>query len=127
MMKNRKLARSIAFQSWGRLVEIMKTYTFQYDKNLHFVSTWFPSSKLCSNKGCGYVNQNLKLGDREWTCEACNTHHDRDLNAAINIKNEGGSYPVHKPVERKGSVIRPGRKTTHASVKQELSRFESAS
>lgn len=127
MVRNRKLARSIAFQSWGRLVEIMKMYALQYDKNLHFVSTWFPSSKLCSTSGCGLVNQELTLKEREWVCESCGTHHDRDLNAAINIKNEGGSYPVYKPVERKGSVKRPRRVTTMSSAKQESSRFEVAS
>ena len=126
MMKNRRLAKSIAFQSWGRLVEIMKMYAVQYDKHLHFISTWFPSSKMCHQ--CGFVNSELTLSDREWTCESCQTHHDRDINAAINIQNEGGSYPVHQPVERKGSVVRPkGRPTTMASAKQESSRFEVAS
>ncbi len=126
MMKNRRLARSIAFQSWGRFVEIMKEYALQYDKDLHFISQWFPSSKMCSSPGCGFVNENLSLKDRNWVCEACGSHHDRDLNAAINIKNEGGSYPRHKPAEKKGSVKRPRRQTTHASVTQESSRFEGA-
>lgn len=124
MMKNRRLAKSIAFQSWGRFVEIMKMYAIQHDKQLHFISTWFPSSKMCHK--CGFVNQELKLSQREWNCESCGTHHDRDINAAINIKNEGGSYPVYKPVERKASVKRPKRGTSMASVKQESSRFEAA-
>ena len=125
MMKNRRLAKSIAFQSWGRLVEIMKMYAIQYDKSLHFISTWFPSSKMCHE--CGMINEKLTLSDREWTCEGCHAHHDRDENAASNIASEGGSYPAYKPVERKGSVRRPtGRKTTMSSVKQESSRFEVA-
>lgn len=125
MMRNRRLAKSIAFQSWGRLVEIMKVYSVQYDKNLHFISTWFPSSKMC--KDCGCINDDLTLSMREWDCDSCGAHHDRDLNAATNIANEGGSYPVYKPVERKGSVKRPkGRATTMSSVKQESSRFEGA-
>lgn len=122
MMKNRRLAKSIAFQSWGRLIEIMKMYAIQYDKQLHFISTWFPSSKMCHE--CGFINQDLKLSHREWVCESCGTTHDRDINAAINIKNEGGSCPVYKLVERKGSVLRPRRKTTTVSVKQESSKFE---
>jgi putative transposase len=125
MMRNRRLAKSIAFQSWGRLVEIMKVYSVQYDKNLHSISTWFPSSKMC--KDCGCINDDLTLSMREWDCDSCGAHHDRDLNAATNIANEGGSYPVYKPVERKGSVNRPkGRFATMASVKQESSRFEIA-
>lgn len=122
MMKNRRLAKSIAFQSWGRLCEIMKMYAIQHDKQLHFISQWFPSSKMCHK--CGFVNTELKLSDREWTCESCHTHHDRDINAAINIKNEGGSYPVHKPVERKGSVRRPKkRQSSMSSAKQESERL----
>jgi putative transposase len=70
-----------------------------------------------------YENEALNLSDRKWTCAQCGANHDRDLNAAINIKNEGGSYPV-KPVERKSSVRRPKRRTTMASSKQESSRFE---
>ena len=55
----------------------------------HFVKIdkMFPSSKLCSV--CGYKNANLTLKDRDWTCPDCNTYHDRDYNAAVNIKQEG--------------------------------------
>ena len=102
----------------------MKVYAVQYDKNLHFISTWFPSSKMCHS--CGMINEKLTLSDRHWTCESCGESHDRDENAAMNIANEGGSCPVYKPVERKGSVKRPRRQTTIASVKQESSRFEIA-
>ena len=74
---------------------------------------WFPSSKMCHD--CGFVNQELKLSDRTWTCESCGAHHDRDLNAARNIKREGGSYPAYKPVERKGSARRPKGRRVHLS------------
>ena len=50
------------------------------------IDKWFPSSKMCSK--CGGINSELTLADREWTCE-CGAHHDRDLNAAINIRNVG--------------------------------------
>ena len=55
----------------------------------HFVKIdkMFPSSKLCHV--CHYKNTKLTLKDRDWTCPHCNTHHDRDYNAAINIKQEG--------------------------------------
>lgn len=124
MMKNRRLARSIAFQSWGRLLEIMKFYAVQHGKQLHQISMWFPSSKMCHD--CGFVNQELKLSDRTWTCESCGAHHDRDLNAAKNIKREGGSYPAYKPVESKGSARRPkGRRAHPSSAKQESSKLPS--
>lgn len=121
MMKNRRLAKSIGFQSWGQLILIMKMKAEEFEKQLHFISQWYPSSKICHC--CGYKNEALKLSDRKWTCTQCGVNHDRDLNAAINIKNEGGSYPV-KPVERKSSVRRPKRGSTMVSMKQESSRFE---
>lgn len=55
-------------------------------KALLKIDKWFPSSKMCSE--CGGINSELTLADREWTCE-CGAHHDRDLNAAINIRNVG--------------------------------------
>jgi len=51
------------------------------------VDRWFPSSKLCSN--CGYKNVNLQRSDFSWICSDCGTEHDRDINAAINIHNQG--------------------------------------
>ncbi|MHA1378333.1 MAG: zinc ribbon domain-containing protein [Candidatus Helarchaeota archaeon] len=55
--------------------------------HLVFVNCYFPSSKLCSV--CGFLKDDLKLEDRSWTCPYCSTHHDRDINASINIKKEG--------------------------------------
>jgi hypothetical protein len=56
-------------------------------KTLHQINKFFPSSKTCS--ACGEKNNELHLGIREWTCRHCGTHHDRDLNAAINILHRG--------------------------------------
>ena len=56
-------------------------------KEVVFVGRFYPSSKTCHK--CGYVNKELTLNDREWTCPVCGVHHDRDLNAAINILMEG--------------------------------------
>jgi putative transposase len=71
----------------------------KYGKTLLKIGRFDPSSKICSK--CGYLKQDLVLSDREWTCPDCGTHHDRDINAAINIKkfalqdqNLVGGYPV---------------------------------
>ena len=59
-----------------------------YDKKFIKINTYFASSQICSN--CGYKNSNIKdLNIRKWTCPECDEHHDRDINAAINILNQG--------------------------------------
>ena len=58
-----------------------------YGKNLSIIGRFDPSSKSCSS--CGYINKELTLNDRKWTCEKCGSNHDRDINAAINIRNFG--------------------------------------
>ncbi len=57
------------------------------DKTIVKIDRFFPSSKTCNV--CNYINQDLTLKDREWTCPSCNTVHDRDFNASINIKKQG--------------------------------------
>ena len=87
MMRNRKLAKSIADASFGRLIGMAEYKSQKYGGQLVKVDRWFASSKLCSS--CGYHNADLKLQDRDWTCPDCEVTHDRDHNAAINLYNEG--------------------------------------
>ena len=73
--------------SWSKFIELL-TYKAEWnDKKIVKIDRFFPSSKTCNS--CGYINQNLKLDVREWTCSSCNIELDRDLNASINILNEG--------------------------------------
>lgn len=87
MMKNHNLAKSIQELSLSRFKTILKYKALWYGRDVIEIDRFFPSSKLCSS--CGSKNTELKLSDREWKCTTCNTIHDRDLNAAVNIREEG--------------------------------------
>lgn len=88
MLKNHKLARSISDVSWYKFVEMLTYKCKWFGKELVKIDTYYPSSQLCSK--CGYKNSQVKdLSIREWTCPNCGTHHDRDINASVNILNEG--------------------------------------
>jgi putative transposase len=84
MVKNHCLAQSISDAGWSSFVDKITYKAEWYGKTILRIGQFEPSSKLCSV--CGYHNSNLTLAIREWTCPECNTIHDRDINAAINIK-----------------------------------------
>ena len=87
MLKNHKLAKAIAEVGFYRFKQVLTDKANNNYKQVIEVSRYYPSSKACSQ--CGYKNKELTLNDREWTCPVCGTHHDRDLNAAMNILIEG--------------------------------------
>lgn len=87
MLKNHHLARAINEVGFFRFKQVLVDKANNNDKKVVFVDRFYPSSKTCSV--CGYKKQDLKLSDRSWTCPVCGTKHDRDINAAVNILNEG--------------------------------------
>lgn len=97
MMKNHNLARAIAdvgFHEFRRQLEYKGEW---YGCEIVVADRFFPSSKTCSE--CGAINEALTLSDREWVCVGCGSIHDRDLNAAVNLKNwahEAPSPPVRR-------------------------------
>ena len=86
MVKNRKLAKAISDVGWGQFVTLLTYKANWYGKNILKVSRFFASSKICSH--CHYKLDTLPLSVRHWTCPSCQTHHDRDTNAASNIRSQ---------------------------------------
>ncbi|WP_081136051.1 RNA-guided endonuclease TnpB family protein [Halomonas sp. BC2] len=87
MLRNRSLAKSISDAGWGEFVRQLEYKAAWAGRQLSAIDQWYPSSKRCS--GCGHVVDSLPLQVRAWTCPECAAEHDRDINAAVNIKAAG--------------------------------------
>ena len=87
MLRNHKLAKSISDVSWSSFVNKLQYKADWYGREIIKVDQWFPSSQICS--GCGHKDGKKSLDIREWTCPLCSAHHDRDINASLNILGEG--------------------------------------
>lgn len=101
MIQNRNLSQAISDAGWGEFIRQLKYKCKWYGKNYFEVPRFFASSKTCSN--CGAINETLTLANREWECASCGMVHDRDTNAATNIKqyflNHSGEGISGEPVE----------------------------
>lgn len=88
MSQSLKFGKSVSDNGWGMFTYFLKYKLEEKGKKLVKIDRFFASSQICST--CGYKNTKMKnLELREWDCPQCGTHHDRDINAAINIRNEG--------------------------------------
>ncbi|EME3506688.1 transposase, partial [Enterococcus faecium] len=87
LLRNHKLAKSISDVSWSSFVTKLQYKADWYGRKIIKVDKWFPSSQICSE--CGHKDGKKPLDIREWTCPICHAHHDRDINASINILTEG--------------------------------------
>ncbi|MFA4971151.1 MAG: RNA-guided endonuclease TnpB family protein [bacterium] len=117
MVRNRKLARSIQDEAFG---EFRRQLTYKgpiWDSKIVVYPRFEPSSKKCSD--CGEVIKQLPLNVREWVCPACGVVHDRDVNAAMNLKQLGAASPEVTPVERV-ALARTRVRVQPPSKKQEL-------
>ena len=81
------LSRSIHEIGWGKLIEMIKYKAEYYGREFIQIDRWFPSSKKCHD--CGEINHDLGREEREWECPHCHSIHQRDVNAAKNILDEG--------------------------------------
>lgn len=97
MVKNRKLSYSISDASWSTFIEMLEYKALWDGKMLVKIDSFFPSSQLCSE--CGVNSGKKPLHVREWTCSHCGIWHDRDVNAARNILQEGVRVLNLQPLE----------------------------
>ena len=87
MQQDRKYSRRIQDASWSIFLQLLQYKAEWYGKEFVKIDQFFASTQTCSE--CGCINKETKdTSIREWTCPVCGAHHDRDINAAINIKNE---------------------------------------
>jgi putative transposase len=121
MVKNHNLAKAISDCGWSEFTRQLK-YKAEKDGKIYLeVSRFFPSSKTCHI--CLNQVDSLPLDVRRWTCQSCDTHHDRDVNAAINIRDEGlRLLALGTSATAQGGNVRPkrGRKSSVEAVAVEL-------
>ena len=118
MMKNHILAKSIGDVSWGKFIDVL-TYKAEWNnKEIIHIDRFFPSSKTCHK--CGYIHNGLTLKEREWTCKECGEVLDRDVNAAINILNEGCRKNISGGTSdyKRRAQIRPSNGVSNDALKE---------
>lgn len=103
LVRNRKLARAISDAGWSKFRQLLTGKCEKYERQLVVIDRWEATSQQCSN--CGFHGGKKELNVREWSCGNCGTEHDRDINAANNIKVAGG---LSETLNGRGESVRPG-------------------
>jgi len=107
MLANARLARAISDVGFYEFRRQLQYKAKRYGTQLVLADRWYPSSKLCS--ACGYRYAGLGLGERNWTCAACGAHHDRDVNAAINLQRLAtGALAAQSALPLASRAVTPG-------------------
>jgi putative transposase len=104
MLKNHCLAKAISNAGWGEMFRQLEYKAGWYGRSYVALDRYFPSSKLCS--ACGHLLVKLPLSVREWDCPVCAAHHERDVNAAVNIKIAGQYLLYTESDARKSTPLR---------------------
>lgn len=102
MVKNRKIAKAISDSSWSTFITMLTYKAEWYGKQIIKIDRWYPSSKTCSNCKHLLTKAELPLSVRSWDCPSCMQKNDRDINASINILNEGLKLVTLKTVGATG-------------------------
>ena len=118
MARNRSLAKGISDCGWGEFRQQLEYKAANAGRHLIVIDRWYPSSKTCSS--CGHLLAELSLSTRHWTCPACRTRHDRDVNAAKNILAAGLAVARNNLGDACGADVRhSGSSRMRSAVKQE--------
>lgn len=100
-------AKSVHDAGWASFTAMLEYKAARYGRTFARTDRWFPSTRMCSD--CGRVNEKMALNVRAWDCP-CGSHHDRDHNAAINIRNEGRKVAAGR---KPGAAMRPEAETVN--------------
>ena len=120
MLKNHSLARALSDASIGQAARMLEEKAERYGKRVERIDRWYPSSKTCS--ACGHIQESMPLSVRDWTCPSCDTRHDRDMNAAVNIMAVGQTVSAHGWAVRRSRATASERKSTRSANRQGVNR-----
>ena len=117
MKRNNRLAKSISDAGWGMFINMLEYKLAKKNGRLIKIDRFYPSSKTCNV--CGYKIEDLPLYKRKWQCPKCQTTHNRDINASINIERVGLEQSEFTPVEMAMAGLHSMSVTSQPSQKQE--------